>query len=185
MMDKFVEANSSNYERLSIKDRIKAFQQLGKNAGHIITRRQAKELLNEHMSAKTWINSTYQVMVWSGKSVDKFLRIPSFHGTFDYLSIKRRDLAVCRNWSDFQTIKNILCKDGDKRYAIEIYPPESRLMNTANQYHIWVFPKDFDLGIGFTQREVVDRTQEQSFEMNGQTFTTRQDYEEGGTNDNN
>ena len=42
MMDKFVEANSSNYERLSIKDRIKAFQQLGKNAGHIITKRQAK-----------------------------------------------------------------------------------------------------------------------------------------------
>jgi len=183
-MDKFVEATSSNYQRLSIKDRIKAFQQLGKNAGHTITKRQAKELMNEHLSAKTWINSTYQVMVWSGKSVDKYLRIPSFHGTFDYLSIKRRDLAVCRNWSDFQTIKNLLCKDGDKRYAIEIYPPESRLMNTANQYHIWVFPKDFDLGIGFTHREVVDRTQEQSFTMNGQTFTTRQDYKEGETNEN-
>jgi len=183
-MDKFIEATSSNLEKLPIKDRIKTMQEIAKMQGKTISWNIAKELVREQQTGTTWINSTYQVMKWSGKSVDKFIRIPTFHGSFDYLSIKRKDLEVCRNWSDFQTIKNWLCKDGDKRYAIEIYPPEDRLVNTANQYHLWVFPIDFDLGIGFFHREVHERTEKRTVVVKGQTFTTGQDYKEGETNDN-
>ena len=58
--------------------------------------------------------------------------------SFWHLSIKRRDKAPGLPWRHKQYIKNDLC--GPETTAIEVFPPESKLVDTANQYHLWVFP---------------------------------------------
>src|SRR5215475_7608708 len=60
------------------------------------------------------------------------------HGSLAYrLAIKRRDRQPIRTWRILQDIKNAVA--GNDRYAIEIYPPESQVTDTANIYHLWVF----------------------------------------------
>jgi hypothetical protein len=55
-----------------------------------------------------------------------------------HLSIKRRDKLPIHDWRDIQRIKNELV--GPEIEGMELYPAESRLVDTANQYHIWCFP---------------------------------------------
>lgn len=52
------------------------------------------------------------------------------------LSIRRNDRAPARDWRDFQRIKNQLV--GPECEAVELYPAESRVVDTANQFHLWV-----------------------------------------------
>lgn len=55
---------------------------------------------------------------------------------FAHLDIRRHDLGNCKNWSEIQQIKNQIV--GPEHEAVELFPSESRLVDTANQYHIWV-----------------------------------------------
>lgn len=57
-----------------------------------------------------------------------------------HLSIKRRDKRVIRDWRHLQRIKNELV--GYECEGVELFPAESRTMDTANQYHLWVFPEE-------------------------------------------
>ena len=52
------------------------------------------------------------------------------------LAIKRFDKQPIHRWSDFQRIKNEIA--GPERIALEVYPAESELTDTANIYHLWV-----------------------------------------------
>ena len=70
----------------------------------------------------------------------------------------------------------MIIKDGKDRYALEIYPPEDRLVNTANQYHLWVMPKGLDLGFGFTKRRVDVRNGKRRVFVDGKEFTIGQTY---------
>ena len=54
-----------------------------------------------------------------------------------WLSIKRIDKESIHDWRELQQIKNEIV--GEKNEAIEIYPSEDRIVDTANQYHLWVF----------------------------------------------
>jgi hypothetical protein len=72
-----------------------------------------------------------------------------------HLSIRRMDRAPARDWRDFQRIKNQLC--GPEWEGVEIYPAESRLVDGANQYHLWCFP--FKIGFGFATRQVSNQWQ--------------------------
>lgn len=58
-----------------------------------------------------------------------------------------------RDWRDYQRIKNELC--GADCEGIEIFPQESRLVDTANQFHLWVFEPSKSLGIGYPKRDVL------------------------------
>ena len=78
---------------------------------------------------RVFLNSRYQVAVYAPTSM-----IGS-DGKLYHLSIKRRDGAACRDWRDFQRIKNELI--GPEAEAVELYPAESRLVDGANQYHLW------------------------------------------------
>lgn len=69
-----------------------------------------------------------------------------------HLSIKRIDKKPIKNWRHFQYIKNQLC--AEENFAIEIYPPESMLVDTANQYHLWVMHKDHMPAFAFNKRLV-------------------------------
>lgn len=69
-----------------------------------------------------------------------------------WLSIRHRNRKAVRDWRHFQRIKNELA--GPEREAVEIYPAESRLVDEANQYHLWVFPENYTIPFGFNERLV-------------------------------
>jgi len=77
-----------------------------------------------------------------------------------HLSIKRLDKEPIHDWRDLQTIKNMLV--GLEYEAIELYPAESRLVDSANQYHLWAFVREIGsnviprIPIGFPNRYVTD-----------------------------
>lgn len=96
---------------------------------HGITRDAAKALLRHILADEVWINDEYQV------NIDKNSRHGFGEMTVWWLSIKRRDKQPIHDWRDLQAIKTALC--GPEVEAIELYPAESRVMDTANQYHLF------------------------------------------------
>lgn len=76
---------------------------------------------------KIYGNSRYTVAVRAnGHSEDL--------GTLTHLSIHDHWRTTRHDWRDFQQIKNELC--GPESEAVEIYPAESRLVDTSNEYHL-------------------------------------------------
>ena len=71
-----------------------------------------------------------------------------------HICIRRRDgAATLRDWRHFQQIKNELC--GPEREGFELYPAESRKVDTSNKWHIFVLPEGVRMeGIGWTTRDV-------------------------------
>jgi hypothetical protein len=63
---------------------------------------------------------------------------------YAHLSYHRRDRAPIRDWRVGQAIKNQLC--GLEWEAVEIYPAESRKVDTANEYWLWAFEGQFPFG---------------------------------------
>jgi hypothetical protein len=94
---------------------------------------------------KSFINSIYQVSVW-------YEEHPKY-GLFAHLSFKTHDRAPRHDWREMQRIKNELC--GTETFAVELYPEESRVVDTSNQYHLFAF-RDFKLELGFTERLVAE-----------------------------
>ncbi len=56
-----------------------------------------------------------------------------------HLSIRHNERKAVRDWRHFQRIKNELA--GPEREGIEVFPPESQLVDTANQYHLFIYPE--------------------------------------------
>lgn len=92
-----------------------------------------------------WQNSRYEV------HVNRFTTFP-IDCPIVQLSIKRRDKREIHDWRDLQRIKNEIM--GPEIEAIELYPAESRLVDTANQYHLWCFPPDHRVPVGYSERVV-------------------------------
>ena len=69
------------------------------------------------------------------------------------LSIWRLDGAPCNSWSDFQHIKNELISP--EAEAIQVYPAESRLLDTDNVYHLFIVREKlgFDFGRAVWSKE--------------------------------
>ena len=64
------------------------------------------------------------------------------HDEFWLSSSGERDIP----WRVKQEIKNELF--GENRLAIEVFPKEKNLVDAMDIYHLWVFPKDFELPFG-------------------------------------
>ena len=92
-----------------------------------------------------WMNDKYVVTRTEMSSVDED-KSPMIH-----LSIRRDDRGTEFPWRDLQRIKNQLA--GEEYEAVEIFPAESRKIDTANQRHLWCFP--FHLGFGFAGGRMV------------------------------
>jgi hypothetical protein len=92
-------------------------------------------------------NSRYHVAGWFDGAPDHPM------GEWVHLSIKDHDRSARHDWRDLQRIKNELV--GEEFEAIEIYPAESRLVDTCNQYHLYVF-KTWRPPQGFQERLVAD-----------------------------
>lgn len=91
-------------------------------------------------------NGTYQVLERD---------VPDLNGgVVTHLSIKRVDGGVVRDWRHLQRIKNAVC--GPEREAVEIFPAESRLVDAANSFHLWVLPAGARVSFGYETRMVAD-----------------------------
>lgn len=64
-----------------------------------------------------------------------------------HLSFKRHDREPIHDWREIQAIKTAIV--GAEIEAVELYPAESRVVDTANQYHLWCFPTTEKLPFGF------------------------------------
>ena len=89
---------------------------------------------------EVWANDLYSVVVEHSEL------------GWAYMTIKRLDRHAIRDWRHLQSIKNECV--GPEREAFEIFPAESRLMDTANQYHLWVLPEGQSLDVGERGRQL-------------------------------
>lgn len=109
-----------------------------------------KEYYRQNPQEEVWTNEKYIVHVRKGVETGMGNGI-----TVTHLSIRRNDKKAQPDWRDFQWIKNDIV--GEENEAIEIYPAESRLVDGANQYHLWVFEDDtIRMPFGFNTRSVTD-----------------------------
>lgn len=109
-----------------------------------------RDLVMQALAGETYLNDTYQVVIVDAKVLAEDFP-PMWH-----LSIKRLDKGPIHDWRDLQKIKNELV--GAENEGMELYPAESRLVDSANQYHLFVFKSaDIRCPFGFTSR-YVDQT---------------------------
>ena len=64
------------------------------------------------------------------------------------LAITRLDREAIHDWRDIQRIKNDVM--GAEREAVELYPSESRLVDTSNTYWLYVLPEGAQFSFGMT-----------------------------------
>lgn len=84
----------------------------------------------EAASTERWINDLYQV------------EVRNYDNDIVQINIRRRDgNVIFRDWRHFE--------------AIELYPAESRLVDTSNKYHLWGSrDQSFRFPFGWTERDV-------------------------------
>jgi len=83
--------------------------------------REGRELIG------VWQSSLYEVYAFR-------FEVPGWPGgEVTWLSIKRRRKDHVRDWRHLQRIKTEVC--GPDREAVELFPAESRHVDTSNQYH--------------------------------------------------
>jgi hypothetical protein len=92
------------------------------------------ELVRDH---EMWRNDRYTASVERGDS-----------GAVTVLSIHRNDRKPDMPWRHLQAIKNDIA--GPEVEALELFPAESRLVDTANQRWLWCLPPGRSAGFGFT-----------------------------------
>ena len=104
-------------------------------------------LLRPDEDKEVWKNNLYTVIVNRNLESAKI--------KYTWLSIRRNDRSACKDWRHFQYIKNQLV--GPECEGIEIYPAESRLVDNANQYHLWVVQDpSVKVPFGFDERAVTE-----------------------------
>jgi len=99
-----------------------------------------------------FMNDTYQVNVDTNTHRESPIGLPIVH-----LSIKRIDKEPIHDWRDLQEIKNVIV--GEEVDAVELYPAESRRVDSANQYHLWCLPQGNFFPIGWMERFVQDEVE--------------------------
>jgi hypothetical protein len=114
---------------------------------------------------RTYVNDLYSVYV---REIG--------HGAL-HISFHRHSRGPVRDWRHFQAIKNEVA--GPERLAIEVFPPESALVDEANEYHLWVLPEGTEEGFPFMfpTRRVGD--QDDMERDQGRTSARQRDWQPG------
>ena len=103
--------------------------------------------------AESWVNSAYQVIIWRETNTPDQHSAGRHWPKMVWLSIKRHDKGPMHDWRHLQWIKNDLV--GEECEGVELFPAESRLVDQANQYHLWVVEKPGErFPFGYEEREV-------------------------------
>ena len=139
----------------SFKDDDKLIEATAKHMG--ISLEESRQLLAAEIAKEEiWVNEKYQVAAHGFEHPDLGLCLQ--------INIRRRDGGVIfRDWRDFQQIKNQLA--GPESEGLEIYPAESRKVDTSNKYHIWCVlndpaqpDKSKRIPFGWYDRDVLDQS---------------------------
>jgi hypothetical protein len=102
-----------------------------------------EQMVQRMTSTRIYENDTYHVEL-------------RYQPPFVHLDITRHDRGSCKNWRELQQIKNEIV--GSENEAVELFPAESRLVDTANQYHLWVhLNPEFRFPFGFKERCVLNK----------------------------
>ena len=101
---------------------------------------------------------------------DRFQCAVRIEKDITWLSIKNHEKTTEVSWQVKQWIKNDIC--GEEMEAVELYPAESRMVNTANQYHLWVINTGQRFPLGFEQEG--RRVREETMEGGKQTLQRRE-----------
>ncbi len=103
--------------------------------GYGLTRKKAKAIIKETTPEVLFMNELYVVSVFKNEP-------NGFGGDVEvwHLSIRRQDREAIHDWRHFQQIKNEIC--GTEHEGLELYPAESRVLDAANQYHLYVIMQD-------------------------------------------
>lgn len=71
-------------------------------------------------------------------------------------------------WSEKMMIKNEIF--GEDRVAIEVYPKQKNLVDSADVYHLWVFDKKFEMPFGIHPREYRKAINRGDLKLNPEEF---------------
>lgn len=124
--------NAGTFQRAEYIDL--TVEQLIEDSQGRLSRNEAKKLYDQMVQEKLYKSEHYQVAVHKHPT-------HGFHGMIVWhLSIKRNDKAPIMDWRDLQDIKNKIV--GEECEAIQLFPAESRCVDSANQYHLWAFMKE-------------------------------------------
>jgi len=100
-----------------------------------------EQTIQSTMSSRTFANEIYRV------KVRKYPPIV-------HLDLARHDGQPITSWRELQQIKNELV--GPECEGVELFPAESRLVDTSHQYHIWVIEDtQFRFPFGYKKRIVL------------------------------
>lgn len=128
------------------------------------SRKEAEIALDFTLRDEIWMNHYYQVNITYTPNPDKI--------KVAHLSIKNRKKTQIRDWRDLQQIKNDLV--GPEFEGVEVFPKESNLVDTANQFHLWVVcDSEFCFPFGWHQGRKVT-----NMEDNGSRQRPNAAYEE-------
>jgi len=105
-----------------------------------------------------WIETQVaQLLAWDMYANDTYQVLVERRGDFIHMCIRRHDGHPCKDWKDLQQIKNEIV--GPEYEAAELFPAESRLVDTSNEYHLWVHPTPgYRFPFGFTANRCVIET---------------------------
>ena len=152
---------------LSLSERIKLIRSLaGPDVPRAEIKKQANEAHEEERNMDWLVSPMFQVY--------RRELLPHEHGFGEnvptYLSVKRIDRKPFHDWRAMQRIKNSVL--GPEWEGVEMYPAESRLVDTSNQYHLFCWNGVFPIWV-FNTRQVF--TPEDAARVNKQTgLTARQ-----------
>ncbi|TCX51947.1 MULTISPECIES: hypothetical protein [unclassified Dehalobacter] len=92
-----------------------------------------------------WVNELDRAWREGYKYAVMSRKIKTAWGEIEHVCIRNADNTDIP-WAEKQRIKNELF--GKEVLAIEVFPAESRLIDQAGMYHLWVFPEGAELPFG-------------------------------------
>ena len=136
------------FEETRLKPKTKKeMQEIAKKLG--VPYKEVKDNFRRDEECDTFQNDTYMVMRFRNKS--KNPELPDLI----WLSIRKLDRSPVTDWREMQVIKNELI--GPECEAVELYPAESRLVDTSNQFHMWgIDDPTYRFPFGFSSRAVTN-----------------------------
>ena len=90
--------------------------------------------------------------IWRNTLYEAHVRCMDIEGGFYHISLKNNERTTDISWQHKQWIKNDIL--GNEYEGVELFPAESRMVNTANQYHLWCAPKGI-FGMGWHGKRLV------------------------------
>lgn len=97
------------------------------------------------MPDEMWVNPYYVCSVYRAEA-----------GHVHQISFRHQDRnRTDRDWRETQRIKNEIA--GEEVEAIELYPRMGRLVDNANQFHLWCAPPGVEIELGYPRGCVIDQ----------------------------